>query len=334
MNTETVAITVTYGDRSDMCIETVRRALDSGAAKVIVVDNGSTDNSRAALEAFQIVADGALDIQKFEENAGTAIAFGAGILAALELKATHIWILDDDNWPEPGCLEACFDFMDALGSPPHSTALSCNRNTDEHHALLTSGEDYASVFEPDGVFFGFDLFSRLFGKKNGTRSATTSTVDRKLPQAPYGGLFAPSVVFQRVGLPRKDFVLYFDDVEYTRRMNDMGVSIFLCSDAKITDAGSKWVDSTKNRYLSGMIKAQNDVRTYYSYRNSIVLDIARARRNRVVPRFLSNFVIYSAYVVAMCLRHRSRSFLVVYFSACRDGVLRKMGNQLSLKGVG
>lgn len=330
MDTKTVAITVTYGDRSDMCIETVRRALDSGAAKVIVVDNGSTHNSRAELEAFQLGADGALDIQSFEENAGTAIAFGAGITAALELKATHIWVLDDDNWPEPGCLEACFDFMAVLGSPRHSTALACNRNTDEHHALLTSGEDGSNVFEPYGVFFGFDLFSRIFGKKSKRRNVSVST----LPQAPYGGLFAPSEVFQRIGLPRKDFVLYFDDVEYTRRMNDMGVRIHLCPDAKITDAGSKWVDSTKNRYLTGMINAQNDVRTYYSYRNSLLLDLASARRNRVLHRFLLNFIVYSSYVALMCLRRRSWRFLLAYCRGCRDGVFQNMGNRLSLKNVG
>lgn len=333
MDNKTVAVTVTYGDRADMCIETVRRALDSGATNVIVVDNGSTDNSRDRLTAFQTSLGGALDIQRFAENAGTALAFGSGITAALESKATHVWILDDDNWPEPGCLEACFDFMRTLGSPTKLTALACNRDTDEHHALLTLGDEGSTVFEPDGVFFGFDVFSRLFGKRNSRRNLT-SNGNLTLPQAPYGGLFAAREVFERVGLPRTDFVLYFDDVEYTRRMNDMGISIHFCSDAKITDAGSKWVESTKNRYLTGMIKARNDVRTYYSYRNSFLLDLNRARQNRAVPRFLLNFGIYSGYVLAVCLRYRSWRFFLVYFSACRDGILQKMGKQLSLRDVG
>lgn len=333
MDTKTVAITVTYGDRSDMCIETVRRALEFGAARAIVVDNGSTENSRANLEAFRITTDDRLDILSFPENAGTAIAFGAGIEAGLKLEATHVWILDDDNWPEPGCLEACFDLISKLGTPSSSTALACNRNTDEHHALLTSGEAAASVFEPHGVFFGFDVFSRIFDKKNKIESAPIESELRRLPQAPYGGLFASSEVFQKVGLPRKDFILYFDDVEYTRRMNDMGVNIFLCAAARITDAGSKWVDSTENRYLTGMINAGNDVRTYYSYRNSLFLDLSRARRHRVVPRFVVNFLVYSGYVGIMCLRHRSPDFLAVYVRGCRDGFFEKMGNKLALKHV-
>ncbi len=71
--------------------EAIRSALEQtlSALEVIVVDDGSTDNSREVIESFgsQIQAI-------FQPNGGQAAAFNTGILAA---KGDWIWLLDADD---------------------------------------------------------------------------------------------------------------------------------------------------------------------------------------------------------------------------------------------
>lgn len=333
MSANTVVVTVTYGDRADLCLETVRRALGCGASTAVIIDNGSTEASSLRLQDFASQMGSSVDLQREAENLGTAIAFGKGISSAIKHNATHIWILDDDNWPEPNCLAACHTLLQSLDGSTDSAVLACARDTDEHHSLLISGLRSKQVFQPDGTFFGFDILSRLH--KQGSESAVYLGSDKQheLPQAPYGGLFGPVEAFLRAGLPRRDFVLYFDDVDYTRRMNDLGIRLYLCPEARIVDADQKWVDSSSNRYLTGMILAKNPVRTYYSYRNCLSLDLARVRKSRSYSRFILNLMVYTLYVTVSSVRLRRLSFLALYARACWDGFTGRMGFQISLQQV-
>lgn len=106
---EVWAVVVTF-DR----VERLRTCLEALAAqsrppeRVLVVDNGSGEETRAFLERARS-AQGALgerlEILRLEENLGPAGGFAAGLERAARGEATHAWAFDDDVVPDRRCLE-------------------------------------------------------------------------------------------------------------------------------------------------------------------------------------------------------------------------------------
>lgn len=67
--------------------------------RVLIVDNGGDVDPAVAPPG------GPTAILPMEQNAGPAGGYAAGFAAALESGATKLWAVDDDNRPEPRCLE-------------------------------------------------------------------------------------------------------------------------------------------------------------------------------------------------------------------------------------
>lgn len=94
-------------DRSDELLAVVGRLLRETRCPVIVVDNGSRDDSVAALHRIAGAAQGRLEIIALDENLG-AVARNVGVAAA---STPFIAFCDDDSWwhPDaPGIAESVF----------------------------------------------------------------------------------------------------------------------------------------------------------------------------------------------------------------------------------
>ena len=325
----TVVVSVTYASRHSMCLQMMDRAFENGADRLILVCNGVAAESAEAIQSAAC-GDDRIEIIWFERNLGTAAAFAAGIARALELNPTHVWILDDDNLAEPNCLQRAVALLERLQSPanPFGVLVSCFRDTDEEHMRIVREIKGKTRIAPAGGIFGVDVLSRLTQRRD---DSVTAGFSHYLTQAPYGGLVARADLFRAVGPPRADFVLYFDDVELTRRIRSAGIPIVLGVSSIIIDSGSKWVESATHSYLRGMILARNKVRTYYTYRNSFVLDWAQACTSGSRLRFSFNFVVYSAYVFFTAGKLCDLSYFWVYLKACRDAIFHRMGERMELQ---
>src|SRR3954454_5726681 len=92
---EAVAVVVVTFNRADL----LGRTLDGLAAQthepdaVIVVDNASTDHTRALLDAHRGLA---LQRIHLDSNTGGSGGFRAGVEAAYEQGFDRIWLMDDD----------------------------------------------------------------------------------------------------------------------------------------------------------------------------------------------------------------------------------------------
>ncbi len=104
--------------------------LSSGAFEIVVVDNGSTDDTAAVLMRWPTVR-----VLRFRVNRGFAAAVNAGIRAA---RAPVIVLLNNDTEVDPGWLAALLAALEA--HPEAGMATSKVRLFDRRDVLHTTGD--------------------------------------------------------------------------------------------------------------------------------------------------------------------------------------------------
>ena len=99
-----VSVVIATRDRRESLLRSLAR-LDDGEHPVVVVDNGSTDGTAAAVRATHP----AVDVLELAENAG-AVARTDGVRRA---GTRYVAFADDDSWWEPGALDRAAELLDA-----------------------------------------------------------------------------------------------------------------------------------------------------------------------------------------------------------------------------
>jgi GT2 family glycosyltransferase len=99
-----VSVVIATRDRRESLLRSLAR-LDDSVHPVVVVDNGSTDGSAAAVRERHP----AVDVLALPENAG-AVARTDGVRRA---ATRFVAFADDDSWWEPGALDRAAELLDA-----------------------------------------------------------------------------------------------------------------------------------------------------------------------------------------------------------------------------
>jgi GT2 family glycosyltransferase len=84
-------------------------AMQTRTSDVIVIDNGSNDDSVA-----RIAADTPLPVEliTLPQNIGFAAGMNVGIRAAMQRSAKYVWLLNNDAFAAPECLDELVEFME------------------------------------------------------------------------------------------------------------------------------------------------------------------------------------------------------------------------------
>lgn len=332
----TIAVVVTYGDRVSMAVETLTRVFASGIGTAVLVDNGLRPTVRSELDAQLKNLRGSVLFESLERNEGSAAGFAAGLRRAIDTDAKYIWLLDDDNYPQPRAYIEASTAMNRLRADGRSAAVSCLRTADPSHMRIAAGETTEAVYPQSGEFFGFDLYTRvarLLHRRHNPKPDTSTSVDGKsvkIPVAPYGGLLIATSDIQRVGQPDANFVLYCDDYDFTQRLVRDGVELQLVTAARIDDAGQRWDVQDSNSNMESMVLNTSVWRSYYLYRNLRVLEGRQARHDGKRVRFALNGCVYGALLLARCLRLGKPSFFSLFLEAQADGRRGKLGLKYQL----
>lgn len=188
------AVVVTYNRKECLlrCIDALR-SQQGAVTDILVVDNASTDSTAAALSP--LVESGAVLYRNTGANIGGAGGFNVGMRWAVELGYDRLWVMDDDCIPDPDALAALvaadrrlggdYGFLSGIaywrdGSP----CLMNIQKTDLWHKLA----DYASPLVP-------------------------------VVMATFVSAFIPADRVREMGLPIREFFIWSDDLEYTRRLS-------------------------------------------------------------------------------------------------------------------
>jgi GT2 family glycosyltransferase len=188
------AVVVTYNRLTLLkgVIEALR-AQTRPVDEIIVINNGSTDETRTWLEqqtGLTVV---------HQENLGGAGGFFTGIDAAYRRKHDWFWCMDDDTFPEPEALERLVA-APAFNDPATGFMGSLVLWTDgEPHLMNTPGTTHQTSW------FHKVLTDRCV----------------RVEHCSFVSVMIARRAVARVGLPMRDFFIWHDDAEYTGRISNV-----------------------------------------------------------------------------------------------------------------
>ncbi|VXC68999.1 glycosyltransferase [Sphingomonas sp. 8AM] len=325
VDTPTVAVVfVTYGDRLSLIQATTQKVLSfKSVAAVIIVDNGSS----TALDLDHFAGDERVKITRSARNLGSAAGFRLGIeQAGNENGIDYVAILDDDNLVSDNYFDALIELHRELGGSDKVAFCAVRSDREQYMRLLS---DARKVHHVPGSFMGFDvpsLVKRGLAKLARRRDPAAQVRLRIIDRAPYGGLFLPAACISDAGLPRTDFVLYGDDHEYTRRLSQNGVQIYLTDIVSISDidqswvtvknSGSRWIDTSAPRW-----------RIYYAARNQHYIELTEPKAKFALK--LNKSVLLARLYAEALIKHRSLAAanvaLAPFRAAIRDASIGRLG---------
>ncbi len=245
-----VAVVVTY-NRKEYLLKNIEALLGQEGAEtdILIVDNASTDGTGEAIASY--LENDRIIYCNTGDNLGGAGGFNFGIRMGWEMGYDVFWLMDDDVYPYP----------DALAK------------------LLQADADLGGDY---GYLSGVALWN------DGTECRMNKLVpiengkDADLPYkrirfSTFVSMFLPRRTVEEFGLPIKEFFIWGDDIEYTRRITAKKPA-YMVPDSKV-------LHDTKDNVGSNIALDDGRLDRYrYAYRNEMYTARKEGLRRRIYQR--------------------------------------------------
>lgn len=242
MSKKVAAVVVTY-NRKDLLLECINSLLgqkNNENLDILIIDNASTDGTELVLKPL---LDKQL-IQYFNtgSNLGGAGGFQYGLRIAAMKDYQFAWLMDDDCIPNQTALDALLNATDKL---------------DGNYGFLSS-----QVRWSDGSLAVMNIQRETMYQN--VKDFDTSLV--KITMASFVSFFIPIKNVLKEGLPIKEFFIWTDDWEYTRRLSRK-YNCYLVNDSVVvhkssTNIAANIVTDYIDRLSRYMYLYRNDVFLY------------------------------------------------------------------------
>jgi len=332
---------VTYGDRFRMLEGVINAVIQQNIDKIIIVDNNSCKNSKQHLQRLERGLNGLMSIVSLEQNTGSAGGFKAGLMQARKISdCDFIWLLDDDNRPEPHALAALQAHWAANVRPDDaaSTCLVSFRESRPEYKNYALGKEtiLSSIIEDRNAFLGLNILKPIrmarhlnfLLAKKADKSPRNNLPDAgHLPFAPYGGMFFHKALLNTIGYPDDRFYLYGDDLEYSYRIVRGGGDIVLVYASRITDLEEKCDTKADEQF-----QRRDLMQLYYKTRNLTYFREQLVDRTFLyaVNRTLFWPIISGGGMLLAVFWKSRRAKIRVYLAAVRDGREGNLGKKNSI----
>lgn len=285
------AVVVTY-NRKDL----LKRCLDAllgqtrPLGRVMVIDNCSTDGTAEFLQAEGLLAKPVVEYVRLAENMGGAGGFHEGMKRAYEQGYDWLWVMDDDGLPTPEALARL------LESPAGARIRGCKILT---YGDLSEAELAYNTATPSGVVRRTEELERL-ADSDGVADVIS---------LPFNGVLISREIVRTTGLPKKEFFIWGDDVEYFLRARKAGFRTVAVLSAKFLHPADRVV---ARRFHLGPISfglpySDDPFRFYLLVRNHTFISL------RYDGMFSKKFLKLGAYL--FLFPGRSKLILQAWFEA-------------------
>lgn len=162
--------------------------------KVIVIDNCSTDGTEEYLKAYAVRPQ--FQIIRTEQNIGGAGGFSLGVKTSVLGGGDYTWMMDDDTIPSPKALEALMQ----TATQSNDIGFVCSK------VLWTD-----NTLHPRNIPGGLKKDTI---ENNGITACRCEVCT-------FVSVLVSSRAVYKVGLPIKEFFIWFDDIEYTSESQEL-----------------------------------------------------------------------------------------------------------------
>lgn len=269
------------------CLESLQK-VDYPNFEVLVVDNGSTDDSVQKIDECLQSAKNKLRVTsyKLQVNLGFAGGNNAGTRYALEHGVDYAFILNNDTTVAP-------DFLTKLIEAGESDP-----------KIGVAGPMIYFFDKPKTIWFGGGKINWL--KNRGTH-LHYQEIDRGQLSQNFDtdyitgcGLLIKKEVMEKIGLMAEDYFLYYEDADWNLRTKEAGYKIVLAPQAKI------W------HKVSASAKELSESYIYYHVRNGLLL----AKRHgtvltKAIVYLLSGYTLFKQVIKLVIPSKRVRAKAVI-----------------------
>ena len=235
-----VAIIVTY-NRKELLKESIDALLNQEKQKcdILVIDNNSSDGTYEFINEYE--KNQKIIYINTGSNLGGAGGFNFGLKKACELGYDYVWIMDDD----------CIVHKDTL-----SKFLIADKKLNGNYGFLSS-----KVLWKDGTICIMNKQKKTFSKW----LKDFDTNYQKIAMASFVSMFVKTSVIKEFGLPIKDFFIWTDDWEFSRRISRK-LNCYFISNSVVTHKCKENIGASID-----MVDGDRLERFKYLYRNDCVL---------------------------------------------------------------
>jgi rhamnopyranosyl-N-acetylglucosaminyl-diphospho-decaprenol beta-1,3/1,4-galactofuranosyltransferase len=259
-----VAVVVTY-NRLELLQRLVERLRGvEGLESVLVVDNASTDGTGewlATLPSNQAIpvepglgageAAGPQVLGRTSAtNRGGAGGFHDGLAWAVELGADLVWLMDDDGLPDPDCLQLL---------------LAHDGELDFWGPAVIAEQDSSRLCFPIRLPGGTRVVHDMASVSAAARDGLIADV-----VIPFNGVLVTAELVGRIGLPREEFFIWGDDVEYLWRALAAGARCATVTAARFAHPATDDLGTPMMRGRTTYNHSPSDLKHYCMARNNLV----------------------------------------------------------------
>jgi len=326
-------VTVTYGNRFILLEKVLNTLFQKEIKKIIVVDNGSTSGSRQALDNFAGSSALPIEVVSMKKNTGSAKGFKTGLEKALTTNCDFIWILDDDNLPQPTTLSTLIDSWGILTAKQDysKVALLSNRIDRQNFLKAIYSQNPDDVLQRKNNFMGFhwaDMWEKFYERlmKKGLKDIKFSQdlpLYAKVSAAPYGGLFFHKTLLNNISLPDEMYVLYLDDFAFTIPITRNNGTIWLVRESILEDVERSVYLPKSKKWLHHLLFEGKKQHSYYALRNMLYFCHQYLKTNNWV--YSINKISFCIIIFFMAMLRGEPGRLFLLRQAIQDATNKKMG---------
>lgn len=278
MNIAAIVVTFNRSDLLEECVVAISKQ-SVPINKLYIIDNCSTDNTHQIVEKLSDTIPN-IDYCRLNENIGGAGGFNYGMRKACENKHDYLWIMDDDTIPNENSLEKMI--LNEKIQDIYNWGFLCS------NVFWTDGSPcIMNTQSPDKLWNKY-LHYGLIPVKG------TSFVSVLIPRS----------VVEKVGLPIKEFFIWGDDAEYTRRIKQYYEG-FLVSQSTVVHKMKKNVGVDILSDNSGRVD-----RYFFEYRNKYF--IRKSQGNRSLLKYYIRTFKTLLKLFIKPVRDRNKKILILF----------------------